>query len=270
MRTIIIFRSISAATSLKLVIRAKRDRVRVLLRSFSAATSLKQVGRLDWDKWRCLREGRALIGLPKLYRASLATGHGSFYNAIHVRDEPPLSDLPIGTMLGICRTGGEDAMRPTVDPILSYYFSGEPVCGVKFETEAGKSLTALGADWLGRDPNQGWKIDDHKNRAGDLSHQRRSCASGERVMPTGTILNFDPHSAFGFIRPDADRQNIYYHLRSYPLGKIPEVGTRVIYDLAPDNRRRVVGKHASHRRQVADVAIDDAEQRNDGRLVGGY
>ena len=36
-----------------------------------------------------------------------------------------------------------------------------------------------------------------------------------------------------------------------------------------DHRRRIVGKHARHRREVADVAVDDAEQRGDGRLVGG-
>ena len=28
-------------------------------------------------------------------------------------------------------------------------------------------------------------------------------------------------------------------------------------------------KHTRHRRQVADVAVDDAEQRDDGGLVGG-
>ena len=28
-----------------------------------------------------------------------------------------------------------------------------------------------------------------------------------------------------------------------------------------------IGKHARHRRKVADIAVDDAEQRSDGRLV---
>ena len=28
-------------------------------------------------------------------------------------------------------------------------------------------------------------------------------------------------------------------------------------------------KYARHRRQIADAAVDDAEQRNDGGLVGG-
>ena len=36
-----------------------------------------------------------------------------------------------------------------------------------------------------------------------------------------------------------------------------------------DHRSRVVGKHARHWRQVADVAVDDAEQRDDRGLVGG-
>ena len=36
-----------------------------------------------------------------------------------------------------------------------------------------------------------------------------------------------------------------------------------------DHRRRVIRKHAGHRRQVADVAVDHAKQRDDGGLVGG-
>jgi hypothetical protein len=36
-----------------------------------------------------------------------------------------------------------------------------------------------------------------------------------------------------------------------------------------DNRSRIVWKHAGHRRQVADVAVDDAEQRDDRGLAGG-
>jgi hypothetical protein len=32
---------------------------------------------------------------------------------------------------------------------------------------------------------------------------------------------------------------------------------------------RVVRKNAGHRRQVADVPVDDPEQRDDGGLVGG-
>ncbi len=35
------------------------------------------------------------------------------------------------------------------------------------------------------------------------------------------------------------------------------------------DRGRVVREHARHRRQVADVAVDDAKQGNDRRLVGG-
>ena len=36
-----------------------------------------------------------------------------------------------------------------------------------------------------------------------------------------------------------------------------------------DHRRRKIGKHTCHRRQIADVAVDDAEQRDDRGLVGG-
>jgi hypothetical protein len=62
-------------------------------------------------------------------------------------------------------------------------------------------------------------IADLNKAASDAPRRRRSGASCERVMPSGTILNFDPHRAFGFIRPDAGPQNIYYHLRSYPQAK---------------------------------------------------
>ena len=36
-----------------------------------------------------------------------------------------------------------------------------------------------------------------------------------------------------------------------------------------DHRSRIIRKHARHRREVADIAVDDAEQRSDGGLVGG-
>jgi hypothetical protein len=35
-----------------------------------------------------------------------------------------------------------------------------------------------------------------------------------------------------------------------------------------NDRRGIIRKHARHRRQVADIAIDDAVQRDDGGLVG--
>ena len=34
-----------------------------------------------------------------------------------------------------------------------------------------------------------------------------------------------------------------------------------------EDRRGTIRKHARHRREVANVAIDEAEQRGDGRLV---
>jgi hypothetical protein len=36
-----------------------------------------------------------------------------------------------------------------------------------------------------------------------------------------------------------------------------------------DDGRGIVRKHARNRRKIADIAIDDAEQRDDGGLVGG-
>ena len=36
-----------------------------------------------------------------------------------------------------------------------------------------------------------------------------------------------------------------------------------------DHRSRIIGKHAGHRREVADIAVDDAEQARDGLLVRG-
>jgi hypothetical protein len=34
-----------------------------------------------------------------------------------------------------------------------------------------------------------------------------------------------------------------------------------------DHQGRIDGKHAGHRREVADIAVDDTEQRDDRRLV---
>ena len=36
-----------------------------------------------------------------------------------------------------------------------------------------------------------------------------------------------------------------------------------------DHRSRIIRKHARHRCEVADIAVDDAEQRDDRGLVGG-
>jgi len=37
-----------------------------------------------------------------------------------------------------------------------------------------------------------------------------------------------------------------------------------------NDRCRIVRKHAGHRRQIADVAVDHSEQPNDGGLIGRY
>lgn len=36
-----------------------------------------------------------------------------------------------------------------------------------------------------------------------------------------------------------------------------------------DDRGRIVGKHARHRREIADIAVDHPKQVDDGGLVGG-
>ncbi|MGY4294027.1 sugar lactone lactonase YvrE [Bradyrhizobium sp. i1.4.4] len=32
--------------------------------------------------------------------------------------------------------------------------------------------------------------------------------------------------------------------------------------------RRIIREHAGHRREIADIAVDDAEQRSNGGLIG--
>ena len=36
-----------------------------------------------------------------------------------------------------------------------------------------------------------------------------------------------------------------------------------------DDRGRIIRKHARHRREVADISVDHAKERDDGGLVGG-
>ena len=48
----------------------------------------------------------------------------------------------------------------------------------------------------------------------------------------------------------------------------PRPGEFATLDSGAHDRRLVVRKHARHRREVADVPVDHAEQRDDGRLVG--
>jgi CspA family cold shock protein len=55
-------------------------------------------------------------------------------------------------------------------------------------------------------------------------------------MLEGTIKTYHNDRAFGFIRPDAGDKDIFFHLKSFPPGVLPEAGARVCYNLAPDQR----------------------------------
>jgi CspA family cold shock protein len=60
----------------------------------------------------------------------------------------------------------------------------------------------------------------------------------ECVMANGMVKTYNAARGFGFIKPDGPREDIFFHLCEYPLGKPPAVGARVIYDLAPDGSGR--------------------------------
>lgn len=55
-------------------------------------------------------------------------------------------------------------------------------------------------------------------------------------MLEGTIKTYHSNRAFGFIRPAAGGVDIFFHLKSFPPGIIPQTGERVGYNLAPDER----------------------------------
>ncbi len=55
-------------------------------------------------------------------------------------------------------------------------------------------------------------------------------------MLEGTIKTYHNDRAFGFIRPDAGDKDVSFHLKSLPPGVMPEAGSRVSYNLAPDQR----------------------------------
>ena len=58
-------------------------------------------------------------------------------------------------------------------------------------------------------------------------------------------------------------------LKRLTLGWHPAMTLAEAREAWREARRRVVRKDAGHRRQVADVAVDHAEQRADGLLVCG-
>jgi cold shock protein len=55
-------------------------------------------------------------------------------------------------------------------------------------------------------------------------------------MPQGTINHYRADRAYGFIAQDGGGQDIFFHLKAFPLGIIPEVGMRVSYDTAVNAR----------------------------------
>jgi cold shock CspA family protein len=57
-------------------------------------------------------------------------------------------------------------------------------------------------------------------------------------MPNGTVANYLQERAFGFIKPDDRQNNIFFHVRNFPFGKIPEPGMCVAYDIGPDSAGR--------------------------------
>jgi cold shock protein len=55
-------------------------------------------------------------------------------------------------------------------------------------------------------------------------------------MPEGTVKKYVADRAYGFIRPDAGGPDIFFHIKAFPLGTIPEFDMRVSYDTAVSPR----------------------------------
>jgi cold shock CspA family protein len=53
-------------------------------------------------------------------------------------------------------------------------------------------------------------------------------------MPSGTVTNYLSERAYGFISRDDRKSSLFFHIRNYPFGAIPQPGQRVTYDIAPD------------------------------------
>jgi CspA family cold shock protein len=66
-------------------------------------------------------------------------------------------------------------------------------------------------------------------------------------MLEGMIKAYNHDRAFGFIRPDSGGEDVFFHLKSFPPGVMPEAGARVSYNLAPDQR--------SGKRQAVSVKV---------------
>jgi cold shock protein len=55
-------------------------------------------------------------------------------------------------------------------------------------------------------------------------------------MPQGTITRYLADRAFGFIRQDAGGDDMFVHIKNFPFGVVPEIGMRVVYDVATSPR----------------------------------
>jgi cold shock CspA family protein len=54
-------------------------------------------------------------------------------------------------------------------------------------------------------------------------------------MPQGTITRYLEDRAFGFIAQDSGG-DMFFHLKNFPFGTVPEIGMRVVYDVATSPR----------------------------------
>jgi cold shock CspA family protein len=53
-------------------------------------------------------------------------------------------------------------------------------------------------------------------------------------MPSGTVTNYLSERAFGFLQPDGRKNTIFFHIKAWPFGRLPEPGQRVTFDIGPD------------------------------------
>jgi cold shock CspA family protein len=52
-------------------------------------------------------------------------------------------------------------------------------------------------------------------------------------MPNGTIKNYSAERGYGFIACTG-KKDLFFHIKSFAFGKIPEPGQHVTFDIGPD------------------------------------
>ena len=57
-------------------------------------------------------------------------------------------------------------------------------------------------------------------------------------MARGTVKWFNTMKGYGFIKPDDRKNNLFFHVRNFPFGKIPEPACALAYDIGPDASER--------------------------------